>query len=394
MGREPLPARAHHRRLHRHRHPGGRTCTAGPGATSCTITGLTNATTYQVAITAHTPTGGTSTTPATTSGTRPAGQCSSPSHRCAPTTPASPAAPFPPAPTGSSASPTGATSPPARSPPSTPCPQGPSPSPTTLSPPPGRTRLAGRHPWRRGHLQRQLRQLDRRRRLHLQRPGRRPGHQPVAESVQRLHRGDRRRRRRDRLLHPTSPTGAGARFHPITPPACTTPAAAAGPCPPGPPDAPSTFPAASTHRTGRRPRHRRPRRRHRHRLQHHRHRQPRVRLAGRHHRGGHPAASTVNWTGGASTAHGQFVKLEGNRSVTLFNGSGAGVHAIIDIVGYFTEGDTSGGNLFHAPDPGRAYDSRSPAPDNQSPLASQSVRTVSTANSRAPQPPAASSSPT
>lgn len=364
--------------------PGGRTCTAGPGATSCTITGLTNATTYQVAITAHTPTGGTSTTPATTSGT-PAGG--------AVFVPITPVRAYDSRLAGG-ALPAGAN--------------------RVVSVADGRNVTTGA-----------VTTVDAvpagavavAYNIVATRPGA-PGWLAVtpgdaatfsASSVNWTATGgstsnglvgalDTNRSLKvfngstaatDVVVDVTGyfiqppPTGAGARFHPITPTRVYDSRRSGGAVPAGPAGRTVDISRGFDYRTG-------------------------ADLGTAVPEGATgiaynitataspgsgwlavtptgvdtPAASTVNWTGGASTAHGQFVKLEGNRSVTLFNGSGAGVHAIIDIVGYFTEGDTSGGNLFHALTPARAYDSRSPAPDNQSPLASQSVRTVSTANSR------------
>lgn len=94
-------------------------------------------------------------------------------------------------------------------------------------------------------------------------------------------------------------------------------------------------------------------------------------------------SSTINWPGANSTiANGQFVSLDSNRQIKVFNGGSTAADVVIDVLGYFTDaaGSTSG-TYFHSIDPVRAYDSRMPQPD-QGAIGSDQIRTVSVADGR------------
>lgn len=67
------------------------------------------------------------------------------------------------------------------------------------------------------------------------------------------------------------------------------------------------------------------------------------------------AASAVNFASRQNIANGLVTRLDGQGRLRLFNGSGAPVHAMIDVVGYFLPGAGLG---FTPTPPSRVYDSR------------------------------------
>ena len=97
-------------------------------------------------------------------------------------------------------------------------------------------------------------------------------------------------------------------------------------------------------------------------------------------------SSTVNWPGAGDVIdNGQFVKLDANRQLKVFNGYGPPTNFVIEVLGYFTPSlDALDGTYFHALDPARAYDSRVPLP-NPGPVPGASTRNVSVADGRNPQ---------
>lgn len=94
-------------------------------------------------------------------------------------------------------------------------------------------------------------------------------------------------------------------------------------------------------------------------------------------------ASTINWaTGGQVIDNGQFVALAGDGTIKVFNGSTEPTNLIIDVLGYFTDEDTSfSGDYYHPINPVRAYDSRAPQP-LFGPLGAKQARDVSVADGR------------
>lgn len=94
-------------------------------------------------------------------------------------------------------------------------------------------------------------------------------------------------------------------------------------------------------------------------------------------------SSTVNWPGGGDVIdNGQFVKVDANRQIKIFNGSSDATDVVIEVLGYFTPDATAtDGTYFHNLDPVRAYDSRVPAP-NPGPVAGGTTRNVSVADGR------------
>ncbi|MCB9411727.1 MAG: fibronectin type III domain-containing protein [Actinobacteria bacterium] len=94
-------------------------------------------------------------------------------------------------------------------------------------------------------------------------------------------------------------------------------------------------------------------------------------------------ASTVNWPGAGDVIdNGQFVKLDANRQIKVFNGGSTPTNVVIEVLGYFTDSiGATDGTYFHSIDPVRAYDSRAPQPDPGA-LPGGATRTVSVANGR------------
>jgi hypothetical protein len=94
-------------------------------------------------------------------------------------------------------------------------------------------------------------------------------------------------------------------------------------------------------------------------------------------------SSTINWpAAGDVIDNGQFVKLDGNRQIKVFNGYGPPTNLVIEVLGYFTPSlGATDGTYFHALTPVRAYDSRVPQP-NPGPLPGGDTRNVSVADGR------------
>lgn len=94
-------------------------------------------------------------------------------------------------------------------------------------------------------------------------------------------------------------------------------------------------------------------------------------------------SSTVNWPGAGDVIdNGQFVKVDANRQIKIFNGSADATNVVVEVLGYFTPDATAtDGTYFHTLEPVRAYDSRVPTP-NPGPVAGGATRNVSVANGR------------
>lgn len=94
---------------------------------------------------------------------------------------------------------------------------------------------------------------------------------------------------------------------------------------------------------------------------------------------GSTPTSTVNWArAGDVMAHGSIVGLDGNRRIRIYNGSGAGAHVIVDVVGYFMPSSTGVGARFHPIEPARAFDTRL-SPGGAYPAAPVLTRSISDA---------------
>lgn len=48
-----------------------------------------------------------------------------------------------------------------------------------------------------------------------------------------------------------------------------------------------------------------------------------------------PSASALNWPAGYTRANGSSVGISAERTVGIYNGSGAGVDVVLDTLGYF-----------------------------------------------------------
>ena len=94
-------------------------------------------------------------------------------------------------------------------------------------------------------------------------------------------------------------------------------------------------------------------------------------------------SSTVNWPGAGDVIdNGQFVKVDANRQIKIFNGSADATNVVVEVLGYFTPDATAtDGTYFHTLEPVRAYDSRVPTP-NPGPVAGGTTRNVSVADGR------------
>ena len=89
------------------------------------------------------------------------------------------------------------------------------------------------------------------------------------------------------------------------------------------------------------------------------------------------SSSTINWaTGGDVIANGLTVRVDAQRKVRVFNSSGAPVHFLLDVVGYYS----ATGSQFYPSDPARVLDTRV-AFGGAGPLGASGTRTASVASS-------------